>query len=254
MRFVLCPHGNSDKGSTFTTYPAQDIQLVYGEHMHELLTRTGAINQIQTRITTGNYRHPFYLKHQKFYDELAEKRLFCKFSKKRKTILYAPTWSSKENPTTFFETCKQVIEQLAPEYNLLIKPHPFLEEEQPAHLEFLQTSCETEPGVVFVTEFPPIYPLLAKTDIYIGDFSSVGYDFLIFDRPLYFLHPPTKTPPGSIQKAGITIPPNAGLHTFLLKTLPENHALNTRLPLWHHAFAPYSLPKLKQELGRETQN
>jgi len=36
-------------------------------------------------------------------------------------------------------------------------------------------------------DFPPIYPLLEKSAFYIGDYSSIGYDFLYFNRPLFFV-------------------------------------------------------------------
>lgn len=29
---------------------------------------------------------------------------------------------------------------------------------------------------------------MAKTDIYLGDRSSIGYDFLAFDRPMFFMN------------------------------------------------------------------
>ena len=49
------------------------------------------------------------------------------------------------------------------------------------------------PHVYFLKDFPLIYPLLKQIDLYLGDYSSIGYDFLYFDRPLFFLETPEKT-------------------------------------------------------------
>ena len=46
---------------------------------------------------------------------------------------------------------------------------------------------ENHPHAQFIIDFPPVYPLLAQCACYIGDYSSIGYDFLAFDRPLFFL-------------------------------------------------------------------
>jgi hypothetical protein len=54
-------------------------------------------------------------------------------------------------------------------------------------------------GVYFLNEFPAIYPLLEKVSAYIGDHSSIGYDFLYYDRPLYFLEKKEKAP---LQECG----------------------------------------------------
>ena len=253
MRFVFCPHGNSDKGSTLAAgdHPPQDIALVYGEHMHNLLQRTGALSQVGTTITTGNYRYPFYLQHRAFYDTLAQEKIFCRFASDKKTILYAPTWASSENPTAFYKACTQLVQQLGPSYNLLIKPHPFLEEEQPAHLAYLQSSYAHLPHVAFVTGFPAIYPLLAKADIYIGDFSSVGYDFLAFDRPLYFFNPRQKEVKENarplLYKCGIEIPLHASqdLKKFLDET--ENTPNSARREIYAHAFGQ-TRTNLKEEI------
>ncbi len=189
MRFVFCPHGNSDKGHSLKEHPEQDVFLVYGNHLHNHLQKTGALDKIQSVVATGNYRYPFYKQHRAFYDQLAEEEIFSRFKQKKKTILYAPTWQDRENPTSFFQATEELIAQLSPTYNLLIKLHPFLVEDHLAKVLSVQYRHEDHPAVYFVDDFPPIYPLLSRADIYLGDYSSIGYDFLAFDRPLYFFNP-----------------------------------------------------------------
>lgn len=187
MRFVFCPHGNSDKGHSLQHHADQDVSLVYGAHLLDHLEKTGAAKRIKHIFSTGNYRYSYYLKHRAHFDALAEALVFNKFQLQRKTLLYAPTWNDGENATTFFAAADALIDQLSSDFNILIKLHPLLIEEQPAETHVVMSRYEENPSVQFLTAFPAIYPLLARCDAYLGDTSSIGYDFLAFDRPLYFL-------------------------------------------------------------------
>jgi len=246
MRFVFCPHGNSDKGRSLQPgerRPQQDIALIYGDHMYELLKNSGALDSIGHVVPTGNYRYRFYLEHRAFYDQLAEKTLFCHLPQDKKTLLYAPTWPDKENPSPVFELCAQLIEQLSSSFTLLIKLHPLLEEFYPGQTHHLLGRYNGYPGVHFIGDFPAIYPLLQRCDGYIGDFSSIGYDFLLFNRPLYFLPPLHNDPsfsPGPLFTCGLSITREklTRLADYLQATWIENQQRFqiARQDLYDHAF------------------
>jgi hypothetical protein len=210
MRFVFCPHGNSDKGYSSQELVSQDLSLVYGNHLLDLLKWNGSFDKIKKIVATGNYRLSYYLKHKTFYDRLAQKEVFDRFEKNKPVVLYAPTWSNKENSSSFFTATHALIEQLAADFNLLIKLHPFLLEYHPAHAYALMGRYDQHPSVLFLTDFPPIYPLLEKSICYIGDYSSIGYDFLALDRPLFFI-PSSKSPSSSyaspLYRCGLTLLP-----------------------------------------------
>jgi len=231
MRIVFCPHGNSDKGHSLVNssqHVPQDIALVYGKQMIDYLTNSGAIQQIGRIVRTGNYRYAFYRKNREFYDALAEEEIFKKFDKTKKTLLYAPTWSDKENPTSFFAFCSKIIDQLSSRFNVLIKLHPLLEEYHPAETYAVLGRYEYSKGIFFLTKFPPIFPLLNFCDFYLGDFSSVGYDFLAFNKPLYFINPLPeliKNEEGRfLHRCGLEIPSDAWncLDDFFFDTLETN--------------------------------
>ncbi len=242
MRFVFCPHGNSDKGFSLKKHAGQDVSLVYGAHMIDLLKETGAFEQIDHLIPTGNYRLPYYRKYQAFYDRLAKEQIGIHLDPHKKTILYAPTWKDGENPTSFFNACETIIEQLSPTYNLLIKLHPFLEEFHPAHTYAIIAKYEhTHKNVLFIREFPAIYPLLALTDIYLGDYSSIGYDFLAFNKPMYFFHgAPSHEKRSLLHPCGIAIPPDKmdALLDFIDTTAEENalSLSSKRKEIYQYAF------------------
>ncbi len=238
MRIVFCPHGNSDKGHSLSSSVPQDISLIYGQQMVDQLKKTGAFDQIGTPIITGNIRYPFYSHHRRFYDELADQHVFSRLDPRKKTILYAPTWQDRENTSSFFQACVTLIDQLSPAYNLIVKLHPLLEEEHPAATCHILAKYASFPHLVLLTEFPPIYPLLARSDLYLGDYSSIGYDFLAFDRPLFFLNPDGKSL--FLHRCGIEIPKEAisELRPFLARHLEHNqiHYSPIRRQAYRYAF------------------
>ncbi len=200
MRFIYCPHGNSNKGKDVKGGPLKDISLVYGRHMQELLLSQEENSQ---QIVIGNFRLQFYKDHQHFYDKKVEEKLsLAPFDPAKKTLLYAPTWRSQEDAEPFFYQAKNLLESLSSSFNVIVKLHPFLEEWQPGLTHHFISTYTGKEGIYFLDHFPPIYPLLSKCDGYIGDFSSIGYDFLAFDRPIFL----TLDEKGPLQSCSLQIP------------------------------------------------
>lgn len=213
MRLIFCPHGQSDKGlHSLAQYPLQDIVLIYGNLLRKMLQNLQLWPLIVNYAIVGNYRLAFYRKYQHFYDSLTEKEVFSKLNKKNRTLLYAPTWQDAEQSTSFFHYGATVISALPSDWNLIIKPHPLLEERNPAHFYAIASLADQKPNALFVNAFPPVYPLLSRADVYLGDCSSVGYDFLTFERPLFFF--PTHNP-GTLHTCGRIIDPSATLYQQL---------------------------------------
>ncbi len=191
LHTIWCPHGNSDKGKNSFFMEAlqkEKLALVYGKRMVDFFKEKNVFSQLESYVEIGNYRYDFYQKEKSFYQGLVQRQIKDKLVSGKKTILYAPTWKDRENSSSFFDACSDLIEKLPSSYNLLIKLHPNLV------LQEKETTCsiiekyEGRQNVLFLQDFPPIYPLLDMTDIYLGDMSSIGYDFLAFSRPMYFLN------------------------------------------------------------------
>ncbi len=245
MRFIYCPHGHSDKGHSGKNFAKQDISLVYGDHMKELLNQTGAINTIGSTVTTGNYRLLFYQKYRSIYDKLTKLRVTANLVSHKKTAIYAPSWQDGENPTSFFELTGKLIHDLRNDFNLIIKLHPFLEKFHPAKTHAILEKHKDNTHVLFLDHFPCIYPLLQVCDLYIGDYSSIGYDFLAFDKPLYFFIP-EKAPSFKLHASGLMIPPKEDISTFIQNTWEENTKgkIEIRKSVYHHVFGeekPFNL-------------
>lgn len=168
------PHGNSDKGlgSSFSSVLNDEKgALVYGQKMIDFLKPPHPIR-------VGNFRLEYFLKHKLFYKKMLAVPEGINF-------LYAPTW---DHSSSFWEAFPLLVSNLPSHVNLLIKLHPNTMKKFEPEIEQLQGRFSAKKNVYFLPNMAPIYPLLEKCSAYIGDMSSIGYDFLFFDRPLYFLN------------------------------------------------------------------
>lgn len=155
---VFVPHGNSDKAGHLPYFLEEEAVFVYGQRMLDFI---GA--PLKNPIIVGNWRKAYYEERQLTF--------LSPFTKP--VILYAPSLGA------FHEEILDVPDG----YNLLIKLHPQHERNHPG----LVAKIREKANLRLLNDYPLIYPVLAKVDLYVGDISSVGYDFLAFDKPLVFL-------------------------------------------------------------------
>lgn len=104
----------------------------------------------------------------------------------RKTILYAPTWRENKNGKKYvsliLEEYKEVrnrIEAELPEYQVLIKVHQYVYRQ----IKDVDYPSYIIPATVDANEVLPI------ADVLLGDYSSIYFDYLYFERPILFFIP-----------------------------------------------------------------
>jgi hypothetical protein len=176
LKTAWLPHGHSDKGN-LELLIAEETLLVYSANFISPAAH-------QTVIPMGNFRARYFERHRSFYNDLLGSMGLGK-----NFVLYAPTWDDSSSLGNSVDT---LIEKLS-DFPLVIKPHPN-EAQTPQSLQRkLRHSC-------WLDNFPPIYPLLEKASHLIGDFSSIGYDFLYFNRPMFFLS--GKNKPAPLHRCG----------------------------------------------------
>ena len=181
-RLIWLPHGWSDKGwkvPFFEALQGEDLLLTYGERMRQVLRE----KQIQiSQVSIGNFRCQFYQTHSSFYKELMDKAV-----KPGEFFLYAPTWDDAEQNSNFWSVFESLVHAVPADAHLVIKTHPNTQKRFPAKLERCRGIADSLPNVSFLDDFPPIYPILERCKVYIGDMSSIGYDALYRGLPLFFL-------------------------------------------------------------------
>ena len=234
MRFIYCPHGNSDKIYGYEhidQHFKHDIHLVYGQQMTDYLSHFNLLDLMNATVTVGNYRRTFYLMHQTEFDHYAQTTIFSQFAKPQKTIFYAPTWRDVENNTSFLDYQHALLKELPSHLNLIIKMHPLLEKYNPSETYYLLEKCKNLPNVVAILDIPFIYPIMNRSDAFLGDYSSVGYDFLPFKRPMFFLTQGKRETP--LTQCGYLVDPAP---FACIESHPENSHQDEQQKLYQYAF------------------
>lgn len=197
-KFIYHLHGCSDKGyhsdwiAPKSHFLDVDQVLFYGKRMHDIFRDNGVLEKLRSFSFIGNYRYLYYLKHRDFYQKLISTQVFDYFEKEQPTLLYAPSWTDPEGSCSLFEAYRDLLDRLPGHFNLVLKLHPYLtiptQDYDPTPLRHLLQPYLEKPNIVVIPQLPLVYPLLDRVVAYIGDFSSVGYDALAFNLPLFFLN------------------------------------------------------------------
>jgi len=156
LKTCWLPHGYSDKGN-LEALRNEETLLVYNRGAYPVAAG-------QEEVALGNFRAAYFQKHHAFYTTLLNS-----MKVKESFVLYAPTWG------------RDLEEEVVGLPDILIKPHPN-DAETPLALHYKERF-----GMVWLDHFPPVYPLLERAACLVTDASSIAYDFLYFNRPLFFL-------------------------------------------------------------------
>lgn len=252
-RSICGLHGNSEKSLEsywFERFANEQIVLFYGDQMIDFLKEKGVYDRIPKIIRTGNYRLTFYEENRSFFD--ARMRPHLPKKGKNKVVLYAPTWTWKDKKSpdysSFFEMYSYVLDHIPEGFSVIVKPHPLYWVLFPDEIREIMEKYQENENIVFLEDCPLIYPLLDKVDIFLGDYSSVSYDFLAFDRPLFFFNPEVRGL--KIFEAGRILQPQDYKRLYQMISEPDTEELSAkRQALYRYAFgAPKTTSALKKEI------
>lgn len=111
---------------------------------------------------------------------------------RRRTALYAPTWSSASSLNMAGETI--VASLAAAGFNVIIKPHDLsfdLSQKYSGGIDWRERLSAIErPGRVVVAHDADSSPLMAASDVLVTDHSSIGFEFCLLDRPIVIIDAP----------------------------------------------------------------
>jgi hypothetical protein len=177
-------HGMSDKPFTYERdFSDYLLCLCVGQRQVDRLLQNPANRNFQW-IKIG---------YPKFDDLTTLPKLF---ENDRKTLIYCPTWR-KENISSIeiFLDGLEVIEKLTRDYNLIVKPHPnIFNRDRQFFDQSIVDRLYQLPNVKLIRS-GNVMPLFAQSDLFIGDISASGYEWLYFNKPMVFLNPQ----PGVLQ-------------------------------------------------------
>ena len=120
------------------------------------------------------------------------------FDNDRQTIIYCPTWRKRgiSSIERFLDNLDGV-DQIRQDYNLIVKPHPnIFNPNRPFYDPMIVARLQQISGIKLIRS-GNVMPWFAQADLFIGDISAAGYEWLYFDRPAVFLNPQ----PGVLERS-----------------------------------------------------
>jgi CDP-glycerol glycerophosphotransferase (TagB/SpsB family) len=105
---------------------------------------------------------------------------------KKKTVLYAPTWSDPKGFSSFSHSVTAIMRDLG-QYNVIVKPHINTLRYRP--WQILKAHIVKRKNCIIKARSCNVLPFMAVSDLMITDISSVSQEYLAFDRPLVFIDP-----------------------------------------------------------------
>ena len=120
---------------------------------------------------------------QKYLNEAADKlqTRYPQIREKRR-ILYAPTFRDDDlESSRLYEDLEWLSQRLDSNDILLLRLHPFVSARWKHRIE----GCQLK-NVIDLSEYPELNAVLAVTDVLVTDYSSIIYEFAVFERPIIF--------------------------------------------------------------------
>jgi hypothetical protein len=188
---VYVPHGYSEKRQDWARTTAfQDIAVLYGDAAYDQLVAFGVASELHCHLKSGNLRRAWYLRHEAFFGRRLD-ALGLGGPRPVRTLLYAPTWQDGIGSSSFFAAFAAFVDRLPAGWRLIVKLHPHLERAAGA----IDTLAARARGrdVHLLRAQGLCHPFLDLADAYVGDMSSLAYDYLAYGRPMYFTNPTAGT-------------------------------------------------------------
>lgn len=165
---------SSHKRYTLVTVSSPEVIWAYAEAMG-LETRKELIKPLGISRTDRFFDQNFLAQARKKFRQL------CPNADKRKVILYAPTFRGKvaEARSGDMLDLELLHKRIGEKYLLLFKYHPFVKERRLIPEQYRNFAVD-------MTDSMDIQALLCIADICITDYSSLIFEYSLFERPMIF--------------------------------------------------------------------
>lgn len=193
-RVVYVPHGYSEKRQAWARDTAfQDVAVLYGQAAADQLAALGVADHLGPHLRSGNLRRAYHERHAAFFRaRAAVLGLDNAGAGAGRTLLYAPTWQDAIGSSSFFDAFDAFVDGLPAGWRLIVKLHPHLERDGAAVDALVARARGRDVHVLRAQAL--CYPFLDLADAYVGDMSSLAYDYLAYGRPMFFTNPTAGSP------------------------------------------------------------
>ncbi len=105
----------------------------------------------------------------------------------KKTILYAPTWHDRALNSSWKSFRNVFVVNIPANLNVIVKPHPNISRYMEKQLNEFRKRLLCSPNTRLFENSSDTVPLMAASDLLIGDVSGITREYLAFKRPFVFL-------------------------------------------------------------------
>ena len=184
VKHVQVFHGTSDKKYDYMRFVADyDLFFISGNDAYERYKKKGLLKK-GTGILIGYPKLDRVFRNELQRDEELRR---LGLDPGYKTVLYAPTWTDKELNSSWKKFREVLVENKPDDMNFIVKLHPNLTRYRADEVDRFRTVLESRNRTLFLDKVPDIVPVMAASDLLLGDISSVTREYLAFRRPLIFL-------------------------------------------------------------------
>ena len=184
LKHVQVFHGISDKSYDYSKQVMDyDLFFIAGKDSYERYRKKGLLKKNTGRLI-GYPKFDRVFKGEIKKDEIAK---ILNIDSNIPTVLYAPTWIDKALNSSWKKFYKKIILDKPDRLNLIIKPHPNIVRYRKKEIEECYSLAKGNSKIKILDKTHDITPILAVSDLLLGDVSSVTREFLAFKRPFVFL-------------------------------------------------------------------
>ena len=146
---------------------------------------------LENAFVTGLFVMDYLYSLSKMDKEALKKQLFLKHAVVRKRfskiVMWAPTFSSVDlSSWPFFENIVSNLASSLRDSLLIVKPHPNIFRKK-SRIQFENDLNALFPKKNYLVCYSDPYPFLVVSDLYIGDFSSLSFEYCFLKKPLIYL-------------------------------------------------------------------
>ena len=184
VKHVQVFHGTSDKRYDYSRSVSEyDLFFIAGNAAHARYKKKGLLKN-GCGILIGYPKLDRVFRGELKRDEELTK---LNLDPAKKCVLYAPTWVDRALNSSWKKFRSAFSTYIPDDLNFIIKLHPNLKRYRPQEVDEFVDAMNRWQNARLIEFAPDPVPLMAASDLLIGDVSAITREYLAFQRPFVFL-------------------------------------------------------------------